>query len=95
MSSTRAFALLLGLVTLLPAAQRPAAPDTFDGWVNRLTADWIRDPAGAASDAAAGNGDDDEAGALWTEGLQARRDRRLRSWRRRVWRAWPAGRRPE
>jgi len=70
-------ALLCLLPSLLSAAQRPAAPEGFDGWVNRLSADWIRDPAGAA-DAAAGNGDDEEAGALWSEGLQARRDRRLR-----------------
>lgn len=76
MKTALALALLGCLATRLPAAQRPAAPDGFDGWVNRLTTDWTRDPA-AAADAAAGNGDDDEAGALWTEGLQARRDRRL------------------
>ncbi|MFZ9747408.1 MAG: DUF885 domain-containing protein [Opitutaceae bacterium] len=77
MSSRRFLVLLLGLASALPAAQRPAAPDGFEGWVNRLSAEWVRDPA-AASDAAAGNGDDDEAGALWSEGVQARRDRRLR-----------------
>jgi len=47
MLSSRALALLLCLVSLLPAAQRLAAPDTFDGWVNQLTADWSRDPAAA------------------------------------------------
>jgi uncharacterized protein (DUF885 family) len=78
MSFPRTFALLFGFASLLPAAQRPEAPDSFESWVNRLTADWIRDPAAADSDAAAGSGDEEEAGALWTEGLQARRDRRLR-----------------
>jgi uncharacterized protein (DUF885 family) len=78
MSFPRSLALLFGFVSLLPAAQRPGVPDSFESWVNRLTADWIRDPAAADSDAAAGSGDEEEAGALWTEGLQARRDRRLR-----------------
>ena len=78
MSFPRTFALLFGFASLLPAAQRPEAPDSFESWVNRLTADWIRDPAAADSDAAAGSGDEEEGGALWTEGLQARRDRRLR-----------------
>jgi uncharacterized protein (DUF885 family) len=78
MSCPRSLALLFGFVSLLPAAQRPGVPDSFESWVNRLTADWIRDPAAADSDAAAGSGDEEEAGALWTEGLQARRDRRLR-----------------
>lgn len=77
MNALRAFALLCCLASLLPGAQRPAAVDTFDGWVNRLTADWTRDPA-AGADADAGNGEDDEAGAIWNEGLQARRERRLR-----------------
>lgn len=77
MNVHRALALLCGLASLLSGSERPAPPDTFDAWVDRLTADWIRDPA-AGADAAAGNGEDDEAGALWTEGLQARRDRRLR-----------------
>ena len=77
MSFPRAFALLCCLTSLLHGAQRPAAPDTFDGWINQLTADWIRDPATGA-DSAAGSGEDDEAGSLWSEGLQARRDRRLR-----------------
>lgn len=76
MKTALALALLCCLATRLPAAQRPAAPEGFDGWVNRLTSDWTRDPS-AAADAADGNGDDDEAGALWTEGLQARRNRRL------------------
>lgn len=78
MSFPRSLALLFGFVSLLPAAQRPGVPDSFESWVNRLTADWIRDPAAADADAAAGSGDEEEAGALWTEGLQARRDRRLR-----------------
>jgi uncharacterized protein (DUF885 family) len=78
MSFPRTLALLFGFVSLLPAAQRPEAPDSFESWVNRLTADWIRDPAAADSDAGAGSGDEEESGALWTEGLQARRDRRLR-----------------
>ncbi len=77
MSFPRALALLCGVASVLHGAQRPPSPDTFDGWVNQLTADWIRDPASGA-DPAAGSGDDDEAGALWSEGLQARRDRRLR-----------------
>ena len=77
MSFPRSLALLFGFVSLLPAAQRPGVPDSFESWVNRLTADWIRDPAAADSDAAAGSGDEEEAGALWTEGLQARKDRRL------------------
>ncbi len=75
MSFTRILALLCGVASVLHGAPRPPSPDTFDGWVNQLTADWIRDPAFGA-DPAAGSGDDDEAGALWSEGLQARRDRR-------------------
>ena len=57
MSFPRTFALLFGFASLLPAAQRPEAPDSFESWVNRLTADWIRDPAAADSDAGAGSGE--------------------------------------
>lgn len=65
--------LCLLLVDGLAGQPRRAAPGSFEAWTDRLAADWRRDPAGGER----GVDDEDEAGAVWTEGIQARRDRRL------------------
>lgn len=77
------------LAALLIAVTAPAAPvrvpNGFDAWVDRLTAEWLRDPGSSnpvetatptpGAESAAAEADD--ADQVQFEGLKARRDRRL------------------